>query len=59
MREWSSKRSLTPPRRAIAREVQDGLLTQAQADQMLSRLTADQIDLSRTGGHPGTNGQSN
>lgn len=43
----------------IAREVQDGLLTQAQADQMLSRLTADQIDLSRTGGHPGPNGQSN
>lgn len=43
----------------IAREVQDGLLTQAQADQMLSRLTVDQIDLSRTGRHPGPNGQSN
>jgi hypothetical protein len=34
------------------REVQDGLITQAQADQMLSRLTPDQIDLSRTLGHP-------
>ena len=32
----------------IQREVQDGLITQAQADQMLSNLTPDQIDLTRT-----------
>jgi uncharacterized protein YidB (DUF937 family) len=32
----------------IQRAVQDGILTQAQADQMLKRLTPDQIDLSRT-----------
>lgn len=31
----------------IQREVQDGLITQAQADQRLSGLTADQIDLTR------------
>ena len=37
----------------IQRAVQDGLLTQAQADQMLARLTPDQIDLSRTPGSRG------
>ena len=34
----------------VQREVQDGVLTQAQANQILSRLTPDKIDLSRTRG---------
>jgi membrane-bound lytic murein transglycosylase B len=34
----------------IQQEVQDGVLTQAQADQILSRLTPDKIDLTRTRG---------
>jgi hypothetical protein len=34
----------------IQREVQDGVLTQAQADQLISRLTPDKIDLTRKGG---------
>jgi hypothetical protein len=34
----------------IQREVLDGVITQAQADQILSRLTPDQIDLSRMRG---------
>src|SRR5439155_184662 len=37
-------------------KVQSGALTQAQADQMLARLTLDQIDLSRPIGHPGPRG---
>jgi len=40
----------------IQSKVQSGQLTQAQADQMLSRLTPAQIDLTRPLGHPGPRG---
>ncbi len=37
----------------LQREVQDGVITQAQADQILSRLTPDRIDLTRMRGFGG------
>lgn len=37
----------------LQREVQDGIITQGQADQILSRLTPDRIDLSRMRGFGG------
>ena len=37
----------------IQREVQDGILTQAQADSMTANLTPDKIDLTHTFGRWG------